>query len=99
MLWENVGVAPPYNDHKLAFRFANQDGAYTIIDDTSIKGWLPGKIEIDKQINLPENIKPGSYNLSIGIVDVVTIKPSIRLAIEGRDNDGWYSISNIEIIK
>ena len=99
MTWENVGVAPPYRDYTLAFRFSNQDESYIIKSDTSIKGWLPGKIEINKPIALPENIRPGHYDLSVGIIDSFTNKPSIRLAIEGRDDNGWYNISNIDIIE
>jgi hypothetical protein len=99
MIWENVGVAPPYRDYMLAFRFTNKGISHVIVDNTSIKGWLPGKIEINKSINLPDNIKSGNYDLAIGIVDKTTNKPAIRLAIEGRAEDGWYPISSFEAIK
>lgn len=101
MIWENVGVAPPYKDYLLAFRLNNTSNKASyvfVIDDTSIKGWLPGIIEINKTINLSDNIKAGRYDLAIGVVDKVTNKPAIRLAIEGCDDDGWYPISNVEVI-
>jgi len=98
MIWENVGVAPPYRDYMLAFRLSNDKISHIIVDDTSIKGWLPGKIEINKSIKLPNNIKAGGYDLSIGIVDRNTEKPVIRLAIEGRADDGWYPISSFDVV-
>ena len=101
MIWENVGVAPPYRDYLIALRLTNTSNKASyvfVIDDTSIKGWLPGIIEINKSIKLPDNVKAGIYNLAIGIVDKTTTKPAIRLAIEGRAEDGWYPISNVEVI-
>ena len=77
---------------------SNKTSYVIILDDTSIKGWLPGKIEISKSIKLPNNIKAGSYGLAIGILDKASNEPVVRLAIEGRD-DGWYPISDVEVIK
>ncbi len=39
----------------------------------------------------------GDYELQVGIVDRQSHKPIIKLAIKGRDEEGWYTIGNIEI--
>jgi hypothetical protein len=39
----------------------------------------------------------GSYKVQIGIVDPSTRKPKVQLAIEGKDEEGWYNLGKIEI--
>jgi hypothetical protein len=39
----------------------------------------------------------GECDFAIGLVDAGTQKPAVRLAIAGRDQDGWYPLSRIEI--
>lgn len=99
MIWKNVGVAPPYRDYLLAVRLTNARSKETIVlaGETSIKGWLPGEINVTESYKLPEDIKPGNYELAIAIIDPVTRKPAIRLAIAGRAEDGWYPLSKIEV--
>ena len=100
MIWENVGVAPPYNDYLLAFRLAEEKSRETRIfmRTSSIKGWLPGQIKITELLKVPENLKPGQYELALAVVDPITRNPAIRLAIEGRAEDGWYPLSRIEVV-
>ena len=35
--------------------------------------------------------------MEIAIVSPVTFEPHVRLAIEGRTGDGWYSMGEIEV--
>jgi hypothetical protein len=96
--WENVGVAPPYHDYRLAFRLSGDGGeAFRVVTAESIKGWLPGSRTLEQRINLPADLAPGRYTLSLGVVDPRTGEPGVRLAIEGRDAQGWYPLSGIEI--
>jgi len=99
MIWENVGVAPSYRDYTLALRFTHMDSraAFVLPSEASIKGWLPGEIKISESFDLPDNIKPGHYELAIGVVEPGTKNPAVRLAIAGRDEDGWYPLSAIEV--
>jgi len=99
MVWENVGVAPPYRDYSLALRLANVNSKETFVSigETSIKGWLPGETKITESFKLPENLKPGRYELALAIVYPDTKTPAIRLAIAGRTEDGWYPLSQIEV--
>ena len=99
MIWENVGVTPPYGDYLLALRVTGEGdkGQIVFVTDISVKGWLPGKTETAAQLELPEDLKPGQYELALAIVDPVTHRPAIRLAIAGRAEDGWHPLSRIEV--
>jgi hypothetical protein len=99
MIWENVGVAPPYRDYLLALRLAdvNSEEAFVFVGKTSIKGWLPGEIETSESFKLPGDLRPGRYKLALAVVDPDTRDPAIRLAIAGRTEDGWYLLSHIEV--
>ena len=48
---------------------------------------------------MPENLSPGRYDLAVGIVERSTGEPSVRLAIAGRAEDGWYPISEFEVLE
>jgi hypothetical protein len=96
--WENVGVAPPYGDYRLVFRLTDSVGkSIPVFSDTSIKGWLPGKVARNETFRLPEGLAKGKCQLAIGIVDPRTHQPAVRLAIEGRDADGWYPLSAVDV--
>jgi hypothetical protein len=99
--WENVGVAPPYRDYRVAVQLKNEteSAAKPIVSSTehSIRGWLPGTRKTESVLRLPVSIPSGRYRLAIGVVDLVNKIPSVRLGIAGRDVEGWYPVSHLEI--
>jgi hypothetical protein len=101
MLWENVGVAPPYRDYRLALRLSPAGGKPTAplisVDQSSIRGWLPGRREIAEPLALPSKVRLGHYSLALAVVDPRTRVPAVRLAIRGRAADGWYPLGPIEV--
>ncbi|MEM1570008.1 MAG: DUF4832 domain-containing protein [Candidatus Bathyarchaeia archaeon] len=99
MIWENVGVAPPYRDSLLAFRLKSLESREVkiFISQTSIKGWMPGRIEVTTWLRVSDDLKPGPYELAIAIVDPEFKIPTIRVAIAGRAEDGWYPLSRVEV--
>ena len=57
----------------------------------------PGEVvDVADSIQLPDVMTPGTYMLSIGIVDE-SREPVVQLGIEGRDKDGWYPLSKVTI--
>jgi hypothetical protein len=84
---------------KLAFRLKKGEKASVFVTETSIKGWLPGRSEKTEVIELPGELKPGRYELELGIVDPSAKTPAVRLAISGRAADGWYPVSALDVIK
>jgi hypothetical protein len=105
MEWENVGVAPPYRDHRLAVRLRRKPEApaggaevsRVLVTGTSILGWRPGSIPVESGADLPADLPPGTYELSLGVVEAGGERPAVRLAIQGRGEDGWYPSSTLEV--
>ncbi|MBI4474097.1 MAG: DUF4832 domain-containing protein [Acidobacteria bacterium] len=99
MVWENKGVAPRYRHDALALRFSSPDGGNEIVCSTTSDPtrWLPGRHVVKEAIELPPTCPPGSYRLSVALVDPATNQPAVKLAIAGRDADGWYPLSTTRI--
>lgn len=96
--WENLGVAPPYVDCRLAVRLWKIGSqAHVFATDTSIRGWQPGPGDAEISISLPQSIAAGDYDVAIGVVDPANRKPAVRLAIGGRDDTGWYPVSRVSV--
>jgi hypothetical protein len=56
-------------------------------------------VSVSDALVVPADTRPGVYTLSVAVVDAVTATPAVRLAIEGRANDGWYPMSQIRVQK
>jgi hypothetical protein len=96
--WENKGVAPIYKDFLLAFRLKSSSTEKIFITDANIREWLPGDIIDDDDFIIPKEFPKGEYDLQVGIVDKIDFKPVVKLAIEGRDSEGWYSLGKINVV-
>ncbi|HVB29331.1 MAG TPA: DUF4832 domain-containing protein [Terriglobia bacterium] len=97
MWWLNAGVAPIYRKYGLALQLQNDSDRATLRLPVDIRKWLPGDAVYDGTVYIPETLKPGSYRLRVGMLDPRTGKPAIRLAIEGRQPDGWYDMGSIKV--
>jgi hypothetical protein len=101
MKFENLGIAPPYRDHRIAFRLRDKQNlchAVTITDQ-SIRGWLPGEINTSVSFKIPQEISHGEYMLETGLVFHNSIDHTIPLANKERTSDGWYQAGNIRITR
>jgi len=54
-------------------------------------------VEVRDQVTVPADLPPGTYRLAVGIVGTDSADAVVRLGIKGRDADGWYPLSNLEI--
>jgi hypothetical protein len=95
--WVNEGVAPVYRPFVLAFRFGSKGRSAVVRTDVDIRKWLPGDAVFDGPMFVPEDLPPGEYSFSVALLDPVTLAPAIRLGIEGRKDDGWYTLGQIRI--
>jgi hypothetical protein len=95
--WENQGVAPCYRDWPVALRLTGKTHTLVLPTDSDIRKWLPGDAVFDSAVFLPADIPEGIYELSIGILDPRTGKTGIRLAVAGRDAEGWYRLGEIHV--
>lgn len=101
--WENLGVAPPYRNYLIYFKLIpkNRRSDSLIIRDpsyhTDLRDWLPGIHALNLDLEIPSDIKPGTYNLALALIDPFSKEVAVKLAIEGRDSQGWYNLSEVEI--
>jgi len=99
MQWENIGIAPPYRDHRIALRLRDNSnstfGEY--VSNKSIMGWLPGTHSVEDSYVILKELDPGEYNLDLALVYHSTHDRIIPIANEEKTYDGWYEIGIIVI--
>ncbi|HEY2013492.1 MAG TPA: DUF4832 domain-containing protein [Bryobacteraceae bacterium] len=93
MWWLNAGVAPVYGDYWLGLRIDN-----TIVRvPVDVRKWLPGDAVFDGTLFIPESVTAGNHRLQVALLSTNTGQPAIRLAMEGRQPDGWYDLGPIQV--
>jgi len=95
--WDNKGVAPCYKKFSLALRIRNDEKAEVLVTEADIRTWLPGDNLYDDSVPVPSGVPAGDYELQIGIIDVPSAEPRVRLAIAGEQPDGWHSLGKIKV--
>jgi hypothetical protein len=95
--WENKGVAPCYRKFTLALRLRNEQRTKILATNADITSWLPGDNVFDSAVTVPAELVPGEYELAIALVDPQSIQPKVKLAIQGRTEDGWYRLGVIKV--
>lgn len=97
MWWLNSGVAPVYREYGLAIQFWSSAGSGFTRIDVDVRKWLPGDAVVDSNVYVPETLKAGTYRVRVALLDPRTDQPTIQLAIEGRQPEGWYDIGEIVV--
>jgi hypothetical protein len=97
--WENNGVAPCYKKFLLAIRLTNGKRSDVLLTDADITTWLPGDNVFDDAVFIPADMPAGEYNIQVGIIDRQSHEPIVKLAIEGIDGEGWYTIGKMDIVE
>jgi len=95
--WENKGVAPCYRPFRLALRLHNSKQSVILPTGADLRSWLPGDNLHDGSVVIPAETAQGSYALQLGVLDERTDQPKVKLAITGRQKDGWYTLGNIRL--
>lgn len=97
MWWLNAGVAPVYKEYWLAMELQSKDSESIIRIPADVTKWLPGDAVVDESLYVPDDLSPGTYHVRLALLDPRTNKPAIRLAIQGRQPDGWYDMGQIDL--
>lgn len=95
--WENTGVAPCYRRFRLALRLLSPTDKRILVANADLRSWLPGDNLCDSAVTVPADAPEGPSDLQIGILDEHFDEPEVKLAIEGRRPDGWYSLGKINV--
>jgi hypothetical protein len=95
---ENDGVAPFYYPWKVQIAILTLSGSVAAIiplpDD--IRTWQPGPFSIHAVAT--EKLRPGSYQLALGILDPYTGHPDLQFANKLKYVSGWTVLSKLRII-
>jgi hypothetical protein len=95
--WENKGVAPCYRQFPLALRLKSEKRTEVLITDADIRAWLPGDNLYDNAVFVPADTPAGEYQIGIALLDPITQKPKVKLAIAGLEPDGWYNLGKVRV--
>jgi len=98
---ENRGVAPPYAPYELRVKLSGAGTPVVFVLASGCKAWLPGAPVLTRyEPILPADLKPGSYDVALGLVDVsqgsaraveFALKPS------SRDGEGYYQLARVTV--
>jgi hypothetical protein len=97
MWWLNAGISPVYYPYTLAIQLHSEQAGTILRTSADIRKWLPGDALFESTLYIPPDLKPGKFRLRIGILDPRTEIPAIKLAIQGRQSDGWYDMGDIQV--
>ena len=79
------------------FRMSSLKDSTVIRTDVDLRKWLPGDAVFEDPTFVPEDLPAGEYELSVAMLDPITLLPGVRLAIEGRGDDGWYGLGKVQV--
>lgn len=98
---ENRGVAPPYQPYELRVKLSGAGGRVVRTLATGCKSWLPGApVSLRYQLPVPSDLKPGSYDLAIGLFDLTDGKDrpvEFALKASARDPAGYYRLASVPV--
>jgi hypothetical protein len=98
MWWLNAGVAPTYRHYQLTMQFQSSAETQNVSLNVDVTKWLPGDAVVDQLIYVPDSLRPGTYRTRLALLDRRTNQPAVRLAIKGREPDGWYGLGEITVM-
>ena len=95
-VWQNSGIAPTYDNWSVVFELQNAANAiaWTGTSTRVLRLFLPaatGSTTTDN-FTLGPTVPAGTYKLVVRIKDPANYRPNIRLAINGRNADGSYTL-------
>lgn len=98
--WQNNGITPTYEPWEVLFEL--KSGSTVVWSDTSskvMKLFLPSVSGADHQDNftIPDTITPGTYKLTLKVVDPNGYRAPMPLYITGVNGDGSYDLANVTI--
>ena len=102
-VWQNIGIAPTYENWNVVFELQNAANAVIWSGNSTrvLRLFLPAATGSSTTDNftLPATIPAGTYKLIVRVKDPANYRPNIRLAINGRNADGSYTLFDKVLVK
>lgn len=102
--WRNLGVTPAYQSWDVCFELRNpKDGriVWKGASKMNLRTLLPTDrpVSIEDRFIMPVNIPAGTYDLVLEVLDPDGVTRPMKLAIEGRREDGSYLVGTVRVQK
>ena len=99
MLVSNTGVAPCYHNYSPMLRFAGENASFDLPIQADIRQWMPdADVRVAQRMAVPENAPKGTYQVKLGFPVPGYLDKTLRLAIGGRDADGFYPLCAVRVV-
>lgn len=101
--WSNSGVTPAYDEWDVTFQLRNRRTGATVHAGRStldLRALLPtGGVPVSMvdSFVVPAKVKPGSYDVAVLVRDPSEYLAPLRLAVEGRAEDGSYVVGTVRV--
>jgi hypothetical protein len=100
--WENSGVTPTYDPWKVRFVLRDVhkvEAAATVTSKVDLQNLLPTKEPalVEDVFTLTANVAAGKYELRVKISDPRSYDDPLRLAMQGRNSDGSYTLGTVQV--
>jgi hypothetical protein len=92
--WKNTGSAPVYRNHKIVWRLCGNEQA----SKRRISNWQQSLVEISIDGFVIPQIASGQYWLDVALKDERDGN-LLNLAMGNKQPDGWYRITQLEVIQ
>jgi hypothetical protein len=92
--WENLGVAPIYQNWPICISIVGNDGTEYAKEtvDSKMTEWVSGTHNVIYKLKDTKKLPIGDYKITISILDPITMKPGIALALDEEMDNLIYTI-------
>ena len=101
-VWQNVGLAPSYENWQVNFELQTTTNVVKWVGNSirTLRLFVPGAATpTADRFTMPATVTPGTYKLVVRVKDPVGYRPDMRLAINGRNADGSYTLLSSVVVK
>ena len=100
MLVLNTGVAPCYHNYAPVIRLRGAERVVDIPLDEDIRTWMPDEEHFSAwTVKLPDELEAGEYEVSLGFLTGLEQRPTLMLAIENEQADGFYKMGHVRVTR
>lgn len=100
MLVLNTGVAPCYHNYPPVIRLRGGDRTVDLPLEADIRAWMPDEEHFSGwRVPLPEDLEAGDYEVFLGFPTGLEQRPTLMLAIENEQVDGFYRMGHVRVTR